>query len=125
MNISSLDVGCGVRHRATVKLDVARTKATNILGSAYYLPFRNKVFKTVFCYHVLEHLTNPKQALKELCRVGTQIKLKVPLLFYHHKTKFNFRCLRLKWHYGLDRERRRFGVSFRVELSASFKSAQL
>ena len=112
----SLDVGCGARKRAQVRLDINRTKEANILGSSHCLPFRDQAFKTVFCYHVLEHLKYPKKALRELCRVGTHIKIKLPVLFYHHKTKFDFRCLSLKWHYGLDRERKRFGVPFRIEV---------
>lgn len=115
----SLDVGCGARHRATVKLDVKRTKEANILGSAHYLPFRNKVFKVVFCFHVLEHVDFPKKALMELCRVGELIKIKLPFLFYHHKRKFDFRCLNLKWRFGLDWERKRFGIPFRIEISAT------
>jgi len=112
----SLDVGCGAKRRASVRLDVVRTKETNILGFTHCLPFRDKVFTVVFCFHVLEHVNFPKKALKELCRVGELIKIKLPFLFYHHKRKFDFRCLNLKWRFGLDRERKRRGIPFRIEV---------
>jgi len=117
----NLDVGCGAKYRASIRLDVNRTKGISILGSIHHLPFRDKVFKTVFCFHVLEHIDFPKKALKELCRVGELIKIRLPLLFYHHKRKFDFRCLGLKWHYRLDRERTRFKFPFRIEISATIK----
>jgi len=36
---------------------------------AQYLPFRNNVFIETTCFHGLEHVMNPAQALKELIRV--------------------------------------------------------
>ncbi len=37
----SLVVGCGAKRRASVRLDVVRTKKTNILGYTHCLPFRD------------------------------------------------------------------------------------
>ena len=115
-----LDVGCGIRNRASVRIDILKTKRNtlNVLASAEYLPFRNKVFERALCFHVFEHLKKPKQALKELNRVSKSLVVKIPFLFYHHDKRFNYRELGLKWSFRLDHERKRFGVPFRIELNS-------
>ena len=42
------------------------------------LPFKDKTYDFVFCSHVLEHLDNPGQAMRELMRVGKRGYLEVP-----------------------------------------------
>lgn len=40
------------------------------LGNIYHLPYENNSFDLVLCNEVLEHLSNPKAALKEIIRVS-------------------------------------------------------
>jgi len=39
-------------------------------GSIYQLPYQNNSFDLILCNEVLEHLTEPGKALKEIVRVG-------------------------------------------------------
>jgi len=88
-----LDVGCGSGvsygfkpyFKATVFLDLekpSRPIPNFVVGDVCHLPFKTACFKEVYCFHVLEHVENPLQALKELIRVtnGTVI-IKVPHRF--------------------------------------------
>ena len=48
-------------------------------GDIYQLPYRNNSFDLVICTEVLEHLEDPRKALKELIRVSNRfILLSVP-----------------------------------------------
>lgn len=50
-----------------------------IQGSIYKLPYKNNSFDLVLCTEVLEHLEDPKKALKELARVSKKyLLLSVP-----------------------------------------------
>lgn len=72
----SLDVGCGNRDIATVKVDVAKQLVNHenfILADAQFLPFKNHVFTKVNCYHVIEHVANPYKLIDELVRVSRLI----------------------------------------------------
>jgi len=44
----------------------------DVIASAYYLPFKNNYFEKVIMSHVLEHLTDCVEALKEAARVLTK-----------------------------------------------------
>jgi hypothetical protein len=74
MEISSLNVGCGLDPWGDVRLDLGcdfldwHFKPT-ILADAHYLPFRDGAFKKAKSSHVLEHLKCPSKALNELTRV--------------------------------------------------------
>ncbi len=49
------------------------------LGSVYQLPFPDQSFDLVLCTEVLEHLEQPRRALRELCRVAKgDVILSVP-----------------------------------------------
>jgi len=124
MLAKSLDVGCGGKIRADIRLELNRTDARNIAASAHYLPFRDQVFDVVLCYHVLEHVKFPKKALRELCRVGKVVKIKLPFLFYHHKQRFDVRSLGLPLRFGLDWERKGHIIRFpfRIECSSTIRA---
>ena len=77
-----LDVGCGANSKGDVNVDafpLDRTQCNEawnfkkvrnfVLADAHCLPFREKVFGSVRCDHVLEHLHSPILALKEMQRV--------------------------------------------------------
>jgi len=90
MNKETLDVGCGDHPRGTVNIDCRtdqyftrqplKTKSIPnfIKADAYHLPFRNGAFRKVMANHVLEHLQNPVQALKEWKRVAETTVIAVP-----------------------------------------------
>ena len=64
------------RHWPTVKKVWLKLKQK---GDIYKLPYKSNSFDLVVCTEVLEHLENPKKALRELIRVsGKYILLSVP-----------------------------------------------
>ncbi|MCK4434023.1 methyltransferase domain-containing protein [Candidatus Bathyarchaeota archaeon] len=92
-----LNAGCGCSKWGDIRVDIekysslyGRVTTSNIVASIEFLPFRDKVFAEVRCYHVLEHVDNPFNALKELLRIGEKVDVHVPT--------HNFYCIYL---YGL------------------------
>jgi len=90
-----LDVGCGDRPKGDVNLDLFEGESVDLQGSrgkinpsetlnfvqgtVYNLPFKNNIFNKVLCHHLLEHLKQPKKAIKELIRVSNcEIEIIVP-----------------------------------------------
>jgi ubiquinone/menaquinone biosynthesis C-methylase UbiE len=92
-----LDVGCGDGRRLTgqieycVGIDIVETELRRAkeklsrfgfaLGDVQYLPFKDEVFDTALCSHVIEHVHQPKQLLQEVHRVmkrGGFLELEVP-----------------------------------------------
>jgi ubiquinone/menaquinone biosynthesis C-methylase UbiE len=75
-----LDAGCGegeMLRRSVlpaktrpVLLDFRGDSAAAVIGSVERLPFPSSSFDVVTCFEVLEHLTDPAIALRELARVG-------------------------------------------------------
>lgn len=80
-----LDIGCGTglvlccMPAHTVGLDINRwalekakihaPTAQLILADADHLPFKKNVFSTITLFEVLEHMNNPRYALKEICHI--------------------------------------------------------
>ncbi|MGZ2482236.1 SAM-dependent methyltransferase [Rhizobium pisi] len=62
------------------------------------LPFEDGAYDFVFCSHVMEHLDNPGQAMRELSRVGKRGYLEVPTRL--SDVMFNFTRLQdhHRWH---------------------------
>lgn len=87
--MSSLDIGAGNNPRGSVNIDKRRIKAPNaIKADSHFLPFKSKSFAKVFCFHVLEHVKNPYEVLKEIRRVCYgQAFLKVPSKFHTDRGK--------------------------------------
>jgi len=96
-----LDVGCGSTAHGSVNID-AFPKDRNqcgqeynpkhiqnfVLADAHYLPFHDQTFDMVVCSHVLEHLHNPLQTLKEMRRVCKhKVILRVPSHFNLDESK--------------------------------------
>ena len=62
------------------------------------LPFSDRAYDFVFCSHVLEHVDNPGQAIRELMRVGRRGYIEVPTRL--SDVMFNFTRLpnHHRWH---------------------------
>lgn len=74
--LTSLDVGTGL-------LGLVRAKCSTqpVCGSLLQLPFRDAAFEVALCTEVLEHTSDPRAAVAELCRVlgpGGVLVLTVP-----------------------------------------------
>jgi SAM-dependent methyltransferase len=96
-----------------------------------HLPFADQTYDFVFCSHVLEHLEDPAQAMRELMRVGKRGYIEVPTRL--SDIMFNFTRLKdhHRWH-GLrlgntlvliewnQRERRELGNEFFDALQSEF-----
>src|SRR5205807_9461009 len=50
-----------------------------IMADAHFLPFIDKAFSHVRCWHVLEHISNPAKAIEEIHRVGETGNIRFPL----------------------------------------------
>lgn len=84
----TLDVGCGIRYKGLVNLDIRITgynpevvsnqklfmdckQIPNFIrADGQYLPFQDSVFEIVYCSHLIEHVHRPLKLLKELIRVS-------------------------------------------------------
>ncbi|MBA7493359.1 hypothetical protein ES702_03917 [subsurface metagenome] len=84
----TLNAGCGCNTWGDVRIDIQtysnifyrKKTSVNIIGSVEHLPFKDKVFNETRCHHVLEHLTNPFDCVKELNRVTNgKIIIHVPV----------------------------------------------
>lgn len=93
-----LDVGCGNRPTGDVNVDLyineetlhldtlnrpklveSKNTKNPVKADAHYLPFKDGSFGEVYSNHVLEHLENPTQALREMLRVSRyKVVFKIP-----------------------------------------------
>ena len=83
-----LDVGCGkfpLRGKNVFHVDVdKRAYHLEVLCDVHYLPFKAESFKLVFASHILEHLVNPLEGIRNLKRVGQdKVIIKVPNASFH------------------------------------------
>ena len=54
------------------------------LCDTHKLPFKNNMFNTVYCAHVLEHCINPYRVLNEMRRVSkNNVIIKIPNISYN------------------------------------------
>lgn len=92
-----LDVGCGDRPRKEANFFVDRFPfdpkhrsgreieefpENFVVADADNLPFRDKVFDYCYCYHALEHMESPEEALREMDRVARAGRIQTPYWFY-------------------------------------------
>jgi len=88
-----LNVGCGTDEFGDIRVDIQHYRSelpnkpkitVNVIASAEYLPFRVRVFEETRCWHLLEHLQNPLQGLRELRRVTNgKINIRVPVWHFY------------------------------------------
>lgn len=109
----TLDIGCANSPYAElfpnrVGFDIEEGKNVDVVGDAHSLPFADGEFEQVLCTEVLEHLTNPPLALKEMRRVlapGGTLILTTRFLFplhdvpgdYFRYTKYGLQHLLKDW----------------------------
>lgn len=88
-----LDIGCGLNPKGDVNIDSNRSIPREkpipnfILADAQYLPFKDKSFSLAYASHVIEHIPNPLQALKEWNRVTKIVQIYTPSAFDLDQTK--------------------------------------
>jgi hypothetical protein len=81
----TLNLGCGNDNWGDCRVDSSYNFLTNknkptILADAQHLPFKDASFRSIKSNHLLEHLSNPFEALKEMNRVTTEeLKLAFPV----------------------------------------------
>jgi len=67
--VLTLDVGCGQQKRGIIGIDIKRSTHADIIADVHNLPFKSHIFSKCYAYAVLEHVTNPKQAIREIRRI--------------------------------------------------------
>lgn len=70
--LDTLNVGCGEDEWGDIRLDIKRQFSPTIVADAHNLPFRKNSFKIAKASHILEHLSNPNEAMNELLNVTTE-----------------------------------------------------
>ena len=82
--MTTLNLGCANDPWGDVKVDIAFRTQTgapsypDVIADAHNLPFRDASFEFTRCWHVLEHLKNPHQALREIRRVSDHGDIRFP-----------------------------------------------
>jgi hypothetical protein len=76
--VGRINIGCGNDSWGDIRIDIHRTRTTNIVASAEDLPFRDDSFGETRMWHVLEHSKNPQLALSEALRVSKHVHAKFP-----------------------------------------------
>lgn len=97
--IGILDVGCGAAPKGDVNVDLfpddlgqcgvhwtSKNVPNFILTDAANLPFRDKAFRVLLAFHVLEHISDPLKALREWRRVADVVKIRVPSPYHIEST---------------------------------------
>ncbi len=96
-----LDIGCGEkpfegaasRVSEWIGLDVPENVRADVHAYADSLPFPDDAFDTVLCTEVLEHVPEPRAAVREMARIlrgGGCLILTTPLLYPLHEVPYDF-----------------------------------
>lgn len=104
----TLDLGCGNAPGADdfpnrIGMDIARASGAHVIADAHFLPFPPGTFDTILCSEVLEHLTDPERAVREMARVlasGGKLVLTTPFVYPIHEAPHDYRRFTF---YGLKR----------------------
>lgn len=68
-DILILNLGCGEESYGDLRADITRSKTTNILCDAHWLPFQDATFSVVYSANLLEHLHSVGLSLLDQYRV--------------------------------------------------------
>ncbi|MGB6298929.1 MAG: class I SAM-dependent methyltransferase [Rivularia sp. (in: cyanobacteria)] len=94
-HITGVDISSGMLKIADQKLSLANVSHQICQSDMRRLPFANECFDGVISAHMLEHLPNPKQGLKEIVRV---LRPGAPLILA--VTQSNLIGRLIQWHWG-------------------------
>lgn len=86
-----------------VLLDFARKKHGGkffVYADAEKIPYKDKVFDTVFCFYTLHHIKDYPQALREMRRVGKRVV--IAEVIHSHRKLVNFIASFFPYTYFLD-----------------------
>ena len=66
-----INIGSGSRRldTETLNLDLLAGEEVDIQGDLLHLPIKDKIVETIVCTGVLEHVSDPHEAVEEICRV--------------------------------------------------------
>jgi len=73
-----VDIGCGIKKRADIGVDIYRGSDADVIASAESLPFRDDVFEEAVSYECIGYETGPSekmQALREAMRVAKIVRV--------------------------------------------------
>jgi len=73
-----MDMGLDFVKKHLLQAKSQSVKTEFVCGDAVCLPFRNKVFETVVAMEIIEHVDNPEDLVREICRVGKSIIVTTP-----------------------------------------------
>lgn len=65
----SIDAGCGARKKAEIGLDRVKTDSVDIICDLEYIPLKNDSVDSIISEHVIEHVNNPYNLLREFHRI--------------------------------------------------------
>jgi SAM-dependent methyltransferase len=86
----------------------------DVFADAAYLPFAKQSFDTVLLFEVLEHVSQPTQALQGIRRVlktNGRVIITIPFLYPMHDEPYDFQRYTL---YGLERELASAGLQVEI-----------
>ncbi len=90
-----LNIGSGSRRldTETLNLDLLAGEEVDIQGNLSHLPIKDKIVETIMCTGVLEHVSDPHEAVEEIYRVlkfGGRVFLEVPFMQTVHASPTDF-----------------------------------
>mgnify|MGYP002725723878 CR=1 FL=1 len=96
-----LDVGAGAQPYRQylpdggeyVSMDISDTTGADIIGTVLEIPGDDGVFDGIICTEVIEHVTDPRGAIAELCRVskpGALLYLTAPMSWGLHYEPYDY-----------------------------------
>ena len=97
-----LDLGCGNnKMEGSLGLDKQKYPCVDIVYDLDKIPypFKDSEFDYVNCSHIIEHVAEPFEFLKEICRIskpGAEIRIITP----HYTSQLSYSDLTHKYHFG-------------------------
>jgi len=67
--LADLDVGAGKEKKGNLTIDILPYLKPDIVADIRFLPIKDATIKSVVCSHVIEHIDNPDNTVKEIMRI--------------------------------------------------------
>lgn len=117
-----LDVGCGENPfpYADVLCDLRRIEKCEqmfVISDAHFLPFRSEIFDFVVCFHVFEHVKNPKLVFAELKRIAKHGHIQTPSPFAEMLYAYDIH----RWFIGSKKKHLYYQASHGLPISCLFR----